>query len=395
MQGKTVAARLVLATILCALAAGPAGAQAQETISYRYDALGRLVGTTTSGSVNSGLATSISYDAAGNRQTYGVTGAGAGGGGGGGGGGSVAVADSSFENPPQNGGFAYGPTVTGVAFFNGAGVAANGSAWGFPAAPEGTQVGFLQGTSYLSMNVSGLTAGSAYTVRFWIAPRPAGGTPVTVSFNGTSLGPAFTPGQPGFLEVSTPAFTAPGATGTITFATNATTDLSTAIDAVTIVPVAAPASVANASFESPGQNGGWAMNPSVAGASFTGRSGVAGNGSAFAFAPAPEGSQVGWIQGWSSQSGAIALNVTGLTSGATYRVRFSHAQRPNYDPNPVAVSVGGVALGTYTPASTSFVEVTTAAFTATGTTATVTFSGAPSTGDIDTALDAVSVVPGP
>jgi hypothetical protein len=375
----------VLACACLILSAVPA--LASETITYSYDALGRLVATSSSGSANNGLSTSITYDPAGNRQTYTVAGAGASGGGGGS---TVVVADGSFENPPQSGGYAYGPTVTGVTFTGYSGIAGNGSGWGFPAAPDGGQVAFLQGTAGIAMSVSGLTPGSSYVVRFWIAPRPStGGTPVTVSFNGTALG-TFVP--PSASEtVTTAAFTATANTGTLSFATGATTDVSSAIDAVVIV--AAP-SVADGSFEAPAQSGGWAMNPQVAGATFSGRAGVAGNGSAFAFAAAPDGGQVGWLQGWSSQNGTIALNLTGLTPGATYSVRFSLAQRPGYGANPVTVSVGSSGLGTFTPASTSFAQVTTATFTAPAASATLTFTGAASAGDIDTAIDAVGLVPG-
>lgn len=372
-------------SLACAgLAVAATAAAATETITYRYDALGRLVATASSGCANNGLTTAIAYDPAGNRQSYAVTGAGAGGCGGG----TVLVADGSFENPPQNGGYTYGPTVTGVTFTGGAGVAANGSAWGFPAAAAGSQVGFLQGTSSIAMAVSGLTPGASYAVRFWIAPRPAtGGTPVAVSFNGIALG-TFTPGDPAY--VTSAVFTAGAASGTLTFATAATTDVSSAIDAVTIVPLP---SVADASFESPAQGSGWTTAPQVQGAAFTGRAGVAGNGSAFGFAAAPDGSQVAWLQGWSSQNGAIALDVAGLTPGATYTVRFATALRPGYGGNPVTVAFAGAGLGTYTPASTAFATVTTATFTATAASGTLTFTGAASTGDIDTAIDAVAVVP--
>jgi hypothetical protein len=53
-----------------------AGAGAQETVSYKYDALGRLVQTTVSGGASNGHATSVGYDPAGNRCTYAVTGVG-------------------------------------------------------------------------------------------------------------------------------------------------------------------------------------------------------------------------------------------------------------------------------------------------------------------------------
>src|SRR5438067_2590581 len=76
MRTTIVAARLILALTWCALAsfgATPAGAMT-ETVTYRYDALGRLVATSSSGSVNNGLATGIAYDPAGNRSAYSVTG---------------------------------------------------------------------------------------------------------------------------------------------------------------------------------------------------------------------------------------------------------------------------------------------------------------------------------
>jgi hypothetical protein len=65
-------ARLLLATSAFAFATN---VLASETVTYSYDALGRLVATTSSGTVNNGLATTIAYDPAGNRSTYSVTGA--------------------------------------------------------------------------------------------------------------------------------------------------------------------------------------------------------------------------------------------------------------------------------------------------------------------------------
>lgn len=57
------------------VAASAAAGQASETIVYSYDALGRLTATSSSGTVNSGISTSVGYDPAGNRSTYTVTGA--------------------------------------------------------------------------------------------------------------------------------------------------------------------------------------------------------------------------------------------------------------------------------------------------------------------------------
>jgi YD repeat-containing protein len=49
-------------------------AQASETKTYTYDALGRLVTTTTSGTVNNGATVNTTYDPADNRTSYQVTG---------------------------------------------------------------------------------------------------------------------------------------------------------------------------------------------------------------------------------------------------------------------------------------------------------------------------------
>lgn len=49
-------------------------ASAEEVIVYTYDALGRLVGVQRSGTVNSGAASTIQYDQAGNRISYTTTG---------------------------------------------------------------------------------------------------------------------------------------------------------------------------------------------------------------------------------------------------------------------------------------------------------------------------------
>lgn len=77
-------ARLFLAGSAIAICAA---AEAEETTTYSYDALGRLVATSSSGTVNDGIATSVGYDPAGNRSTYTVTGAG----------GSTAPAGPSFS----------------------------------------------------------------------------------------------------------------------------------------------------------------------------------------------------------------------------------------------------------------------------------------------------------
>jgi YD repeat-containing protein len=70
VSGK--AGPLLGAAIGAVFMAAGAGAGAQETVSYKYDALGRLVQTTVAGGPVSGQSTGIAYDAAGNRCTYAV-----------------------------------------------------------------------------------------------------------------------------------------------------------------------------------------------------------------------------------------------------------------------------------------------------------------------------------
>src|SRR4051812_28604292 len=48
--------------------------QASDTVSYTYDALGRLVAVSTSGGVNNGISVATGYDPAGNRSSYNVSG---------------------------------------------------------------------------------------------------------------------------------------------------------------------------------------------------------------------------------------------------------------------------------------------------------------------------------
>ncbi|MEA3000345.1 MAG: hypothetical protein QOK17_2178 [Sphingomonadales bacterium] len=376
---------------ILALAALAAPADAGETLTYGYDALGRLISATSSGTVNNGLATTISYDPTGNRQSYIVAAAG-------GAGGTPVIVDGSFEQPPQNGGFAYNPTVTGVTFSGGAGVQGNGSAWGFANAPDGSQTGFLQTGSAggsIAFAVSGLNPGASYQARFSIAQRTnwGGVATVTVSFNGTPIG-TFTPASGAFAQVTTASFAASAITGTLTFSVPAGTgDNSAAIDAVSLVAVP---TMPDSSFETPAQNGGFTYNPSVPGVTFSGRSAVQGNGSAWAFLNAPDGIQTGVLQSYGGEGGSIAFTVSGLTPGASYRASFCLSQRPNYGgAATVSVSFNGNSAGSFTPASTAFAQVTSASFTASAATGTLTFSVPNGAADASAAIDAVSVVPGP
>lgn len=201
-------------------------AEAGETVTFSYDALGRLTATASSGTVNNGVATGIAYDPAGNRSAYNVSGAGSSGG--------PTVTGGGFETPEAGASYLYRPTA---AFTYNSGIAGNGSAWGFTA-PEGDQVAFLQTIdqpAVISLPVSGLVAGTRYVVRFHVAARAGyAANPVTVAFNGIPLG-TFAPASTAFAAATSAAFTAASGTGTLTFtgASNAG-DTSTGLDNVTV-----------------------------------------------------------------------------------------------------------------------------------------------------------------
>lgn len=150
---------------------------------------------------------------------------------------------------------------------------------------------------------------------------------------------------------------------------------------------AASVTVTGGGFESPEVGAGYAYAPN---ANFANNSGVAGNGSAWGFAPAPEGDQVAFIQTIAPPA-VVSVGVTGLTAGSSYTATFHLAARPGFAVNPVTVAFNGTAIGTFTAASPAFTAVTTAAFTAGASAGTLTFTGASHSGDTSVGLDAVSV----
>ncbi|QDC36362.1 hypothetical protein FIL70_02990 [Sphingobium fuliginis ATCC 27551] len=152
--------------------------------------------------------------------------------------------------------------------------------------------------------------------------------------------------------------------------------------------------ILNRSFEFP-QVSDFQYQPdasSAQGISFVSGSGVARNGGAWGFPTPWQGSQVAFLQATSSGAGYFDVPITGLTVGATYRVAFATAQRPNYAANAVTVSVAGQVLWNGIPASaTQFTPYATNSFVANAATMTLRFSASPSSVDSASAIDAVSV----
>jgi hypothetical protein len=105
--------------------------------------------------------------------------------------------------------------------------------------------------------------------------------------------------------------------------------------------------------------------------------------------PAPEGTQVGFIQ----QNGVIVQGVN-LAAG-TYTVSFAAAQRGNYNASSQTIEVlfdGTTLIGTFTPSGAGYTTFTTSNFTATAGPHSVDFIGTnPNGGDNTALIDQVAI----
>jgi uncharacterized repeat protein (TIGR01451 family) len=101
----------------------------------------------------------------------------------------TAVLNASFETPSQGGGYSYNTTGASWTFAGSSGLAANGSGFGPPAPPGGTQVAFVQFNGVASQSIS-LPAGS-YTVTMRVAQRNCCATnnqQLDIRIDGVSVG---------------------------------------------------------------------------------------------------------------------------------------------------------------------------------------------------------------
>jgi len=150
--------------------------------------------------------------------------------------------------------------------------------------------------------------------------------------------------------------------------------------------------VVNNSFESPAYQpvfSGWSyLTGSFGSWTYGGNSGVANENTPWFAGTPPDGNQAAFCQ---QTSCSISQTISGFTVGDSYTVSFYEAGRPGYSAELIEVMLGGVDLGTFTPGSLSFNEVTTGPMDANNTTMTLQFLGAPEPGDYDTALDLVTI----
>ena len=316
------------------------------------------------------------------------------------------IADQSFDQVSVGAGrYQYDPTGSPWTFSGQSGLTSNNSGFTVdnPSAPEGFQVAFLEEKGSFSQSVAGWAAG-AYQITFRAAqrvPAPNDVQPKQQDFevlvDGVVVG-VFSPDSSSYQGYSTVVFTiADPGSHTITFQglDSAGGDNTAFIDQVVASPVAAgPPLVPDHGFEQDSlPYGEYTYTPSNTPWTFSPQSGSNGagisyNDSGFTYLDdnAPQGVQVAFLEetGWFGQS------VANWAAG-TYQIDFSAAQRGrsgSYQPaqQDFEVLIDGLAVGIFTPSGTSYRTYTTAPFTVTAGSHTITFQGLDSAGGDNTAF---------
>jgi hypothetical protein len=198
------------------------------------------------------------------------------------------------------------------------------------------------------------------------------------------------PGGAGGTVTATGLYTAP-ATGTGSDTVRAASGAVSGSATVTVS--AASTELADGGFEAPAVGAGhYQYAPTGTPWSYAGAAGVSSYSSGFTAGNpnAPEGAQVAFLQ----TTGSFSQVVAGLAAGS-YKLTFEAAQRGNSQASRqnFQVLVDGLAVGTFTPASTSYALYTTTTFTVAAGAHTITFQGLDSAGGDNTAfVDNVQLV---
>ncbi len=288
------------------------------------------------------------------------------------------VANADFQTPAQpSKGYEYGPMTYGWTFSSGAGVQANGSAWGAPPAPNGgTQTGFLQSTSSVTQSID--FAAGTYYISFLAAQRTSTGGPQTVAvYVDSTLVGTFSSIPGSFTPLTTNSFTLTAGNHTVEIEGTNSGDNTAFIDDVTLTELA------NANFQAPAQAAkAYQYGPMTYGWTFNSGAGVQANGSAWGAPPAPNGgTQTGFLQSTGSVIQSVSLNA------GTYNISFYAAQRTSTGgPQTVDVYVDSTLVGTFSSIPGSFTLLKTNNFTVATGTHTITIEGmnsGPNTAFID------------
>ena len=295
--------------------------------------------------------------------------------------------NGTFEAPAlaASPGYAYAPAGTGWTWGGGAGLSRNATAFtsGNPNAPQGIQVLFLQGTAAAARTLN-FTAGY-HVFSFWAAQR--GNLPSNQTFSlrvdGVSI-QSFTPSGVSYQSFSSaPVLMSSGPHVIELLGLNPLgTDNTAFVDDFRAVRLG---QIAIDGFESPSISAvpGYVYQPAGGPWTFGPGSGLSRNASAFTAAnpPAPQGSQVLFLQGGSTASRSVTIPRTGY-----YRFRSRAALRGNSPTQPTAkhirITIGGAEVGEFRLASTSYVERASPAILLTSGATTLSLTGVdPQPGD--------------
>ena len=250
-------------------------------------------------------------------------------------------------------------------------MSANGSALtsGNPAAPQGSQVAFLHDQGAITQSVANW---GGRVLHHLVPGGDAGqlrrGGQFNVLVDGVVVG-SFVPPSTSYQAYQTAPFTVVAGSHTIEFLALNTAggDDTDFLDAVSIqaAPTISSPTVGDSNFQqAPAGSTGTAYDPSGSPWSFAGTSGVSANGSALTSGngAAPQGSQVGFVQG----TGSITQAVANWSAG-TYAIVFQAAMGANTstmaNPEAFTILVDGSAVGTFVPLSTPYQRYSTANFT--------------------------------
>ncbi|MGD0900291.1 MAG: DUF642 domain-containing protein, partial [Thermoguttaceae bacterium] len=295
---------------------------------------------------------------------------------------------TSFETPglPANV-FQYAPNGSPWQFSGTAGVCGNGSGFGNPGAPGGSQAAFLQNTGSISQSTY-LAAGT-YSLSFMAAQRSGQKhyQEFKVLVDGLQEG-MVTPAGTAYAGYQTLNFTLTAGTHTIQFiGLNPLGGDNTAfIDGLSISLTVD--SINDGSFEAPGLPAStFQYAPDGSSWQFVGGGGVCSNGSAFGNPNAPNGSQAAFLQNTGSMNQSVYLDAgtCSLSFLAAQRAAETHYQE-------FKVLVDNTTVATVTPASTAYAWYQTPDFTVTAGLHTIEFVGVnPLGGDNTAFIDEVQI----
>jgi hypothetical protein len=287
------------------------------------------------------------------------------------------LTDFGFEQPLVGTGLAayqYGPGGGSWAFSAGSGIAGNGSAFGNPLSPDGTQAAFLQGAGGSISQAVSFIAGGTYSVGFAAAQRPGNGQTFQVLVDGNIIASFNSFTSTSYTPLATGSFTVSAGIHTIIVrGTNLNGGDNTVFLDHVMISKLSP-SFSDIGFEQPSIGTGptaYQYQPAGGFWTYAGSAGVVGNGSNFSNPVAPQGTQAAFLQG----SGGSIRQTVSFASGGNYAVSYLAAQRPG-NQQTFQLFLDGNVIATFNSlTSTAYTQLATNIFSVSAGLHTIIFRG--------------------